>query len=130
MTPERAARFAEALTLDKPVARTRLYWLARATLLSDISQRPAFDRVFAEVFGTRAPEAEAPEGEAREAAPDDRPGTSRQGESGIGAPATGRGEGASKRTRRPYRCWRPTRRSCAPSASTRSTRPSWPRSIG
>ena len=92
VTPERAARFAEALTLDKPVARTRLYWLARATLLSDISQRPAFDRVFAEIFGTRAPEVEAPEGESRETAQDERPGTSREGDGGIGAPATGRGE--------------------------------------
>ncbi len=92
VTPERAARFAEALTLDKPVARTRLYWIARATLLSDISQRPAFDRVFAEVFGTRAPEVDAPEGESRETAQDERPGTSREGEGGIGAPATGRGD--------------------------------------
>ncbi len=92
VTPERAARFAEALTLTNPVARTRLYWIARATLLSDISQRPAFDRVFAEVFGTRAPEAEAPDGESRETAQDERPGTSRDGEGGIGAPATGRGE--------------------------------------
>jgi len=92
VTPERAARFAEALTLDKPVARTRLYWLARATLLSDISQRPAFDRVFAEIFGTRAPEVEAPERESRETAQDERPSTSREGDGGIGAPATGRGE--------------------------------------
>ncbi|HEX6022509.1 MAG TPA: VWA domain-containing protein [Solirubrobacter sp.] len=92
VTPERAARFAEALKLTNPVARTRLYWIARATLLSDISQRPAFDRVFAEVFGTRAPEVQAPEGEAREASDDARPGTPREGESGIGAPGAGRGE--------------------------------------
>jgi uncharacterized protein with von Willebrand factor type A (vWA) domain len=92
VTPERAARFAEALTLTEPVARTRLYWVARAVLLSDMTHRPAFDRVFAEVFGTRAPEVEAPEGESREAGQDQRPGTSREGESGIGAPAAGRGE--------------------------------------
>ena len=81
VTPERAARFAEALKLTNPVARTRLYWIARATLLSDVSQRPVFDRVFAEVFGTRAPEVQAPEGEAREASDDARPGTPREGES-------------------------------------------------
>ena len=92
VTPERAAWFAEALTLTQPVARTRLYWVARAALLSDMTHRPAFDRVFAEVFGTRAPEVEAPEGESREAGQDERAGTSRQGESGIGAPAVGHGE--------------------------------------
>jgi uncharacterized protein with von Willebrand factor type A (vWA) domain len=92
VTPERAARFAEALALTKPVARTRLYWIARTTLLSDVAHRPAFDRVFAEVFGTRAAEAEAPDGEPRSTADDTPPGTSREGESGIGAPAAGRGE--------------------------------------
>ena len=102
VTPERAARFAEALTLTKPVARTRLYWVARSTLLSDVSQRPAFDRVFAEVFGTRAAEQEAPEGEAREAVPDAPPGSAdRDGDGGpagredSGGEASPRGAGAA-----------------------------------
>ena len=76
VTPERSARFAQALTLTKPVARRRLYWTARAALVSDIAHVKVFNQVFAEVFGTTAvPEPEAPEGEAREAAPDERAGT-------------------------------------------------------
>ena len=51
MTPERSARFAQALDLVRPVARRRLYWTARATLVSDPAQVRAFDAVFAEVFG-------------------------------------------------------------------------------
>jgi uncharacterized protein len=56
---ERAARLAEALAVVRPVARRRLYWTVRAVLVSDLSQVPIFDRVFAEVFGgpaTRTPE--------------------------------------------------------------------------
>jgi uncharacterized protein len=53
VTPERAARFAQALALVEPVARRRLYWTARATLVSDAAQVRAFDAVFASVFGAR-----------------------------------------------------------------------------
>ena len=53
VTPERAARFAEALTLTRPVARRRLYWTARVALVSDPAQVPGFDRVFGAVFGSR-----------------------------------------------------------------------------
>jgi uncharacterized protein with von Willebrand factor type A (vWA) domain len=62
VTPERAARFAAALTLVRPVARRRLYWTARTALVSDTSQVRAFDAVFHEVFGSRvdAPTADAP----------------------------------------------------------------------
>ena len=49
--PERAARFAAALRLARPVARRRLYWTARAVFVSDPAQVRIFDRVFAEVFG-------------------------------------------------------------------------------
>jgi uncharacterized protein len=55
MTAERAARFAEALALVKPVSRRRLYWTARAVLVTDSAQVKAFDSVFASVFGTREP---------------------------------------------------------------------------
>jgi uncharacterized protein len=51
MTAERAACFAEALTLVKPVSRRRLYWTARAVLVTDSAQVRAFDSVFASVFG-------------------------------------------------------------------------------
>ena len=52
VTPDRAARFAQALTAVRPETRRRLYWTARATLVTDATQVRAFDAVFAEVFGT------------------------------------------------------------------------------
>jgi uncharacterized protein len=58
-TSERSAAFARALTLVEPAARRRLYWTARAMFVSDRSQLPAFDSVFAEVFGDRAAEERA-----------------------------------------------------------------------
>jgi hypothetical protein len=51
-TAERSVRFAEALSLVRPVSRRRLYWTARATLVSDATQVRAFDAVFREVFGS------------------------------------------------------------------------------
>jgi hypothetical protein len=62
VTPERSVRFAESLTLVRPVSRRRLYWTARAALVSDRSQVKAFDAVFREVFGSRIGEPDtAPE---------------------------------------------------------------------
>jgi uncharacterized protein with von Willebrand factor type A (vWA) domain len=55
VSAERAARFAQSLTLVKPIARRRLYWTARAVFVSDLGQVRAFDSVFAEVFGAAAP---------------------------------------------------------------------------
>jgi uncharacterized protein len=75
VTAERAARFAQALTVVRPESRSRLYHTARATLVSDASQVRTFDAVFRSVFGARddAP-VEVPE-DARSvpAAPDRRP---------------------------------------------------------
>jgi uncharacterized protein with von Willebrand factor type A (vWA) domain len=51
VTPDRSARFAAALTLTRPIARTRLYWTARAVLLTDQAHAKAFDSVFFAVFG-------------------------------------------------------------------------------
>ena len=86
ITAERAARFAHALELVRPVSRRRLYWTARAVLVSDSVQLKAFDSVFAAVFGGREPEAgfEADTAESKPAAeratePD------AQGEPGLGA---------------------------------------------
>jgi len=90
VTPERSARFAEALDLVRPVARRRLYWTARATLVSDPAQVRAFDAVFAEVFGTSVIEPEpAPEDERRRtpAPPDERRAQSRS--AGGAAPPAG-----------------------------------------
>jgi uncharacterized protein len=52
-TAERAARFAQALELVRPVSKRRLYWTARGVLVTDQTQVRAFDRVFASVFGGR-----------------------------------------------------------------------------
>ena len=57
-TAERAARFAEALALVRPVSRRRLYWTARAVFVSDSSQVKAFDSVFRAVLGARELEPE------------------------------------------------------------------------
>jgi uncharacterized protein len=77
ITAEREARFAEALALVPPVARRRLYWTARATLLSDATQARAFDAVFTEVFGGRAADEPGPEpprdARTRPVPPDQRP---------------------------------------------------------
>jgi uncharacterized protein with von Willebrand factor type A (vWA) domain len=51
VTAERAARFAEALTLVRPISRRRLYWTARAVLVTSPADVRAFDSVFASVFG-------------------------------------------------------------------------------
>lgn len=53
VTPEHSIHFARALTLTKPIARRRLYAVARAVLVSDIAQLKAFDAVFFSVFGKR-----------------------------------------------------------------------------
>jgi uncharacterized protein with von Willebrand factor type A (vWA) domain len=72
VSAERAARFAEALTLVRPVSRRRLYWTARAVLVSGRAQVPAFDAVFAAVFGRRDDDAPLqPQDVRRVAAPPD-----------------------------------------------------------
>ncbi len=50
VTPERSVRFASVIELAQPTELDELYWLARATLLSDIRQVEAFDRVFQQIF--------------------------------------------------------------------------------
>jgi uncharacterized protein len=74
-TPGRLADLARALTLVRPVARRRLYWTARAVLVSDPAQVAAFDRVFFEVFGGREREQSFDPDEVRTVAapPDDQP---------------------------------------------------------
>jgi uncharacterized protein with von Willebrand factor type A (vWA) domain len=75
ITAERAARFAQALALVKPITRRRLYWTARAVLVSDSAQVKAFDAVFSSVFGAReaAPELEPEDAQTVMAPPDARP---------------------------------------------------------
>jgi uncharacterized protein with von Willebrand factor type A (vWA) domain len=75
ITAERAARFARALALVEPIARRRLYWTARAVLVSDSAQVKAFDSVFLSVFGAREvrPDEEPEDVETVLAPPDERP---------------------------------------------------------
>jgi uncharacterized protein with von Willebrand factor type A (vWA) domain len=86
ITAERGARFAQALALVNPISRRRLYWTARAVLVSDSAQVKAFDAVFASVFGTREPAAEF-EPDDVETAPAAEPNAASQsrGEAGAGA---------------------------------------------
>ena len=65
VTAERAAWFAQALAVVEPISRRRLYWTARAAFVSDRTQVPAFDRVFAIVFGSAPPRPDGPGGRDR-----------------------------------------------------------------
>jgi uncharacterized protein with von Willebrand factor type A (vWA) domain len=75
MTPGRTADLARALTLVRPIARRRLYWTARAVLVSDPAQVKAFDEVFSSVFGsgTRGDDFEPDAAQTAPSPPDDRP---------------------------------------------------------
>ena len=87
ITAERASRFAHALTLVKPITRRRLYWTARAVLVSDSGQVKAFDFVFASVFGTREPTAEFEPDDLEAAPPSAEPSEAPQihADTGVGA---------------------------------------------
>ena len=50
MTPARSADMARALELTRPVARRRLYWALRSIVVTDPTQVPVFNEVFAAVF--------------------------------------------------------------------------------
>lgn len=85
-TPERAARFASAVTLARPQAVEELYWLGRVTLVDRHEQVPDFDRVFGAVFGGLAdPAADRGDPTASSMPPRVRPG--RQVRSAPGTPS-------------------------------------------
>jgi uncharacterized protein with von Willebrand factor type A (vWA) domain len=50
VTPDRAVRFAQALSLVGPVSGRQLYCTARAVFVSAHAEQPTFDRAFASVF--------------------------------------------------------------------------------
>jgi hypothetical protein len=50
VTPERAVRFAQALSLVGPVSGRQLYWTARAVFVSAHAEQPTFDRAFDSVL--------------------------------------------------------------------------------
>ena len=99
VTPVRAADFARALRLVKPVSRRRLYWTARAVFVSDPSHAAAFDAVFRSVFGdpSRDDALDLDDAELTPAPQDDRPRAdhrTRGGEAepeGLSSPAPRRG---------------------------------------
>jgi uncharacterized protein with von Willebrand factor type A (vWA) domain len=85
VTPRRSAEFARALDLVRPISRRRLYWTARAMLVTDTAQVKAFDRVFFSVFGggeqsfdpeEAAPREDPPREGTRGTAPSSAPGSS------------------------------------------------------
>ena len=53
VTPSQTEQYTRALRLTKPVSRRRLYCTTRAIFVTGFQQVAAFNRVFAEVFGTR-----------------------------------------------------------------------------
>jgi uncharacterized protein with von Willebrand factor type A (vWA) domain len=89
VTPTRAADFARALTLVRPVARRRLYWTARGVFVTDPAQVKAFDEVFAAVFGAPAEQHESDE------TPRDRPPDGEICRARSAAPRRDSGEGES-----------------------------------
>ena len=101
-TAERAARFAEAVALVEPITRRRLYWTARAVLVSDPAQVKAFDSVFFSVFGARElpPELEPDDAHTRaDADPSGAPagrGKAGVGEGRLASASPGGGEDAMR----------------------------------
>jgi uncharacterized protein len=86
VTPARAAELARALTLTRPVSRRRLYWTARAVLVSDPTQVRVFDALFREVFGATArPSVDVEEAPTEVAPLDDRPAPGRASRTGDDA---------------------------------------------
>ena len=102
-----SADLARALALVRPISRRRLYWTARAVLVSDPTQVAAFDRVFRAVFGDRPSDESFDLDEVPTVAvatpPDDQPRAQHRtvsGEAGATpAPAPWTGEGADARPR-------------------------------
>jgi uncharacterized protein with von Willebrand factor type A (vWA) domain len=114
VTAARSADLARALALVRPVSRRRLYWTARAVLVSDPAQVAVFDSVFRSVFGSGPagdvfqpeqpqPAANAPDQRAapggstppREGAAPDASGTGRRRRGGGGAAGAGQRRGAA-----------------------------------
>jgi uncharacterized protein with von Willebrand factor type A (vWA) domain len=89
--PEKRIDFLRALAADRPPHITRLYWLARVTLVTRLEDLPAFDAVFATWFGGAPPVVEAQEEEGEEQAP--RP--KHEGELSPVALSEGTGKSAS-----------------------------------
>jgi uncharacterized protein len=96
MTPARSADLARALQLVRPISRRRLYWTARAVVVTDPAHVKAFDAVFAAVFGgataTERDETTATAPSDERTAPAHRTAPGRGGT--MPSPGSGEGEGA------------------------------------
>jgi uncharacterized protein with von Willebrand factor type A (vWA) domain len=96
VTPARTADFARALGLVRPLSRRRLYWTARAVLVSDPAHVTAFDAVFFSIFGDRdRDEPFEPDEDARTvpAPADDRPASGQKTSIGGASPRPSDGDG-------------------------------------
>jgi uncharacterized protein with von Willebrand factor type A (vWA) domain len=54
VTPAQSGQYVRALQLTQPGSRRQLYLTTRAIFVTDVHHVATFDRVFAEVFGSRA----------------------------------------------------------------------------
>ena len=102
MTPARSADLARALALVRPVSRRRLYWTARAVLVTDRTHVAPFDEVFRSIFGDREREDafEPDELQTAAAAADERPRVEHRTSPTRRLPATG-AMGCHRRVRAP-----------------------------
>jgi uncharacterized protein len=82
--PARSADLARALALVRPITRRRLYWTARAVLVSDPAQVKVFDAVFFSIFGDLR-DADAFEPDTVATAADDRPASDHKTSAGDSA---------------------------------------------
>jgi uncharacterized protein with von Willebrand factor type A (vWA) domain len=53
VTPAQSGQYVRALQLTQPGSRRQLYFTTRAIFVTDVQHVATFDRVFAEVFGSR-----------------------------------------------------------------------------
>jgi len=103
VTPERAARFAEAAGLVRADDRDALYWAARLCFVSSREELAAFDGVFAAVVdgvvdpagAARGQAGSAPPVRAARPAPGDRAPSGRSAGGSAGASASSRGDAAT-----------------------------------
>jgi uncharacterized protein len=93
VTPERAADFARALALTRPISRRRLYAVARAVFVTDPAQGRAFDRVFAEIFGALSPSEPTDTDTVFAPGETSAAGRAARSRDGLGAPQPASGDG-------------------------------------
>jgi uncharacterized protein with von Willebrand factor type A (vWA) domain len=53
VTPAQSGQYMRALQLTRPGSRRQLYFTTRAIFVTDVHHVATFDRIFAEVFGSR-----------------------------------------------------------------------------